>query len=190
MPSVLDARLHFARAVVIAALAAQLFPGSSLAGASEPPRPAEPSERELTQARRALREFDRFLDHHPLLEDELRINSALVGEESYLRANCELRDFLAANPEARVGLRLYPRYFLYRALLRQARVPLRFADVAQLKMVLDQQPDVERALSANPELIGSETFLKDHAALRDFLRQSPVLEQVFLPHEKVPAEKN
>src|ERR1017187_365769 len=185
MFSFLLTRPQYAKLVSVAVMAAQLLGWNTLARASEVPPPPAP----MTVVRRSLREFDRFLDHHPLLEDDLRLDPALTGDNAYLKKHAELCDFLSANPDVVLGLKHYPRYFLYRALLRQANAPLRYSEIAQLRALLDEQPALERALAANPEAIRDPTFLQEHPPLRDFLDQHVELGQVFLPcHE--PLAKN
>src|SRR4051812_9009750 len=66
---------------------------------------------QLAAVHHALREFDRFLDHHPLLEYELRQEPALVRDGRFLHKNCELSEFFADNPQVVPGLQYYPRYF-------------------------------------------------------------------------------
>jgi hypothetical protein len=172
-------RQQFAKLVAAAFMAVQLLGWITLADASDVSPPTA-----LPVGRRALREFDRFLDHHPLLESELRLNPALTGDNAYLKKHAELRDFLGANPEVIRGLGHHPRYFLFRALLRQASSPLRYSDIAQLREVFDAQPDLERALVQNPEAIRDPAFLQEHAVLRDFLIQHPVLGFEYLPWDQ------
>lgn len=144
----------------------------------------------LRTVHRALREFDRFLDHHPLPEDDLRLNPNLITDRTYLGKNLALNDFLTANPEVVRGLKINPRYYLFRALLRQASVPVRYADIVQFKGVLDAQPEMEQALNRDPESIRSPTFLRAHAPLHDFLNQHPILRNAFFSHEDLPVKKN
>lgn len=161
------------------------------AAQADDPAAASPSaHQEHSEARLALRELDRFLDHHPLIEADLRLNPALVGDANYLRSNPDLRDFLRGNSGVQSGLQIYPRYFLFRALLRQASAPLRFADIAPLKELLDRQPEIEARLVANPGLIRDAAFLAAHSALQEFLRRNPALERVFLPHEPNPTQSS
>lgn len=178
-------RPPFARLALLVIAVAQFFGCVALAQTGTNPPPAAP----LLAVRRAMREFDRFLDHHPLLEDELRLRPALVDDVAYLGRSPELGDFLAANPGVRAGLKLHPRYFLYRALQRQAETPLRFSEIAQLKEVLDAQPALERALNRDAHLIRNPAFLEAHAPLRDFLTDHPELGRVFLPRAEVLAGK-
>lgn len=131
--------------------------------------------------RQALREFDRFLDHHPLLEDDLRLTPRLVTDATYLNENPELKEFLDAHPHTLTGLKMFPRYFLYRALIRQANGPLRYVEIAQIKELLDKNPAIERALLEKPQRIREPIFLHDHAAFQAFLVQHPTLGRVFLP---------
>jgi hypothetical protein len=189
MFSSLLGRIHLVKLTTIVVMAAQLLGWVTLAQASDAPPPVVPPPDELTTVRRALREFDRFLDHHPLLEDDLRLNPALIRDSNYLKKNPELRTFAGANPDVLSGLKIFPRFFLFRAVLREANAPLRYADIAQLKDVLDQQPALERALNQNPELIRDPAFLQAHAPLREFFTQHAALGQVFLPRREFPAKR-
>ena len=184
MFSFLLLRPYLARSLAIALMAAQLLGWITLARASDTSLTAA-----LPAVRRSLREFDRFLDHHPLLEHELRLDPALTGDNAFMERHAELRDFLGANPGVVQGLKHYPRYLLYRALLRQASGPLSYSDIALIREVFDAQPDLERALVQNPEAIRDPAFLEEHARLRDFLARHPALGQVFLPCNK-PSAKN
>lgn len=156
-------------------------PAGSTASLSAPPLPTS-----RPAVWRALREFDRFLDHHPLLEDQLRVHPQLSTNQAFLKENPELSDFLRANSKVAEGLKIYPRYYLNRALLREASAPVSFQALAPFKDLFQQQPELERALTRNPELIRDPVFLESHPALRDVLVQHPVLAQVFLPPSVPP----
>lgn len=145
------------------------------------PTPTTPAPSALPEIRRALREFDRFLDHHPLLEDELRCTPALATREPFLERQPALQSLLLANPLVKEGLAIYPRYFLNRALLRQASAPLAFADLAPFKEFFVQHPAIAQALTSRPELIRDTAFLTAQPALHDFLVRHPPLARVFLP---------
>lgn len=188
MFSSLLSRLHPAKLATVVLLAAQMLGWSAPAQSSDDPSAAMPPSNALITVRRALREFDRFLDHHPLLEDELRLKPALVADQAFLKKNPELHEFLRTNQEVPAGLGLYPRYFLHRALLRQANAPLRYSEIAQLKDILDANPTLELALVQKPESIRNADFLAAHAPLRDFLTIHPTLGPVFLPRRELPAK--
>ncbi|MEO6996211.1 MAG: hypothetical protein ABI273_21590 [Lacunisphaera sp.] len=170
-------------------LVGALTGASAVGGAKEDTSgPSAPAVRRTFH--RALREFDRFLDHHPLPEDDLRINPTLITDRSYLGQHTELNEFLAANPEVLRGLRVYPRYYLFRALLRQASIPVRYSEIAQLKRVFDIQPEVENALNRDPESIRSPTFLRAHAPLYDFINTHAILRNAFFSREDSLVQKS
>jgi hypothetical protein len=141
--------------------------------------PGSASPLALPAVRSDLREFDRFLDHHPLLEDQLRLDPKLTSQTVFLVRNLELGSFLKAHAGVAQGLSIYPRYYLNRALLRQANAPLSFHDLAPLKAVFQEDPKVERALIANPALIRDPVFLAAHLSLRVCLEQHPALGRVY-----------
>jgi len=169
--------------LTLALLMAALPSGPLAFGQTSAPAPATgaaPTSGSRPDVRRALREFDRFLDHHPLLEDDLRLDPQLTADRAFLEKNPELRDFLHANPNVAAGLKTYPRYFLNRALLRQASAPLSFAELAPFKALFQAQPELEQALKESPESIRDPLFLAAHPALHEVLLGHPALAQVFL----------
>jgi hypothetical protein len=166
------------------ATAALLLAVVSAAAQTAPPLQTaapSPTPDAVIAQRRALREFDRFLDHHPLLEDELRLNPALRTDARFLSTNPDLRRFLATAPELPAALQTYPRYFLYRALLREALAPLKHSEIARLGELLDKDPEMERTLVRRPAAIRDAPFLAAHPLLRSFLQTHPPLDHVFLP---------
>jgi len=174
-------RRRCAKRVGIALMAVLLSGGAARAQGGLPsPNVAHP------EIRHSLWEFDRFLDHHPLLETQLRLNPALAWDAAYPKKHPELGDFLRTNPVIVDELKRHPRYFLYRALVRQASAPLRYADMAQIREVLDVQPEVERALVLSPEAIRDPVFLQMHPLLWDFLARHPVRGFEFLPRSPSP----
>ena len=142
----------------------------------------------IVECRRALREFDRFLDHNPLLEDELRVDPQLTTSQVFLGKTPELRDFFSTNPLVYEGLKIYPRYFLNRALMRHASLPLSFANLAPLKELFLQQPELQKALTKTPESIRDPAFLDSHPALFAVIRQHRALAEAFLPASALSAK--
>jgi hypothetical protein len=153
--------------------------------ASNEPRPTPPPSAAVTDQRQAafqlLRELDRFLDHHPLIENDLRVRPSLLENAAYLGKNPALRQFVAVNPDVGTALKSTPRHFLHRALLREANVPLKWSEVAELDAFLNQFPAIEQQLVRNPALIRAAQFLEARPRLREFLEQNAVLARGFLP---------
>ena len=181
-------RPGIAKLTTIVLLGAQMLGWINLARAEgssfTPPLPPPKS---LYAVRRALREFDRFLDHHPLLEDQLRLDPALVTNQAFLSKTPELREFLGTNPRVDDGLNAYPQYFLNRGLLRQASAPVPFRELAPFKDLFQQDPKLKQELTENLELIRDSNYWESHVALRECILQHPALARVFL-NASVPPE--
>jgi hypothetical protein len=170
-----------ARLAGVAAIVVWLEAAATPALAAESTNPPPAVSDEMRRARQALRELDRFLDHHPLLEDDLRLAPARLGDADYLQSHPELRDFLAANPGVVPALAHEPRHILHRALMLQASEPLRWSEIVQLDPLLDAVAPLEHELARRPELIHDEAFQRTHARLRELLTAHPALGRAFLP---------
>jgi hypothetical protein len=183
MPILATFRRNFAR---LALFALCFTPGFlPRIEASDAPHPASPPPAAVTDQRPAtyelLRELDRFCDHHPLTENDLRVRPSLLENAAYLGKNPALRQFVAVNPDVGTALKNTPRHFLHRALLREANVPLKWSEVAQLDAFLNQNPAIEQQLVRNPALIRASQFLEARPRLREFLEQNAALARGFLP---------
>jgi hypothetical protein len=186
LPSLFHRLVGFvAAALVVTTVAGELPPVKRVAAAPVPPAP-----RAAAEQSRALRELDRFLDHHPLIEDDLRLKPKSTSDPHYLERNPELRDFLAAVPAVAPALRDHPRYFLFRALRREAPAPLKISELASLAELLDRYPPIEHELTRHPEAIHDPAFLKTHPALGDFLLEHPPLDRFFLPPHRSTATQH
>ena len=153
--------------------------------ASDQPSPNSPPPAAITDQRRAafqlLRELDLFLDHHPLIESDLRLDSCLLESAAYRAKHPALNQFLATNPDIGSVLKTEPRHLLHRALRREANVPLKWSEVAQFDAFLNQYPAIEQQLVRNPALILSPDFLAIRPRLREFLELNAALAHGFLP---------
>ena len=153
---------------------------------SSPPPPPTAIADERRAAFQMLRELDRFLDHHPLIEIDLRLDPMLLENAAYLESHPGLRQFLAANPDVSATLKSEPRHLLHRALLREANALLKWSEVIQLDAFLDRNPTVERQLVRDPALILTPDFLAAEPRLRDFLARNAALARGFLPATPTP----
>jgi GrpB-like predicted nucleotidyltransferase (UPF0157 family) len=64
--------------------------------------------------RQELRNFDRFLDAHPEIAEDLRKNPKLIDDQNYLANHPALNDFLAKHPGVRKEVAENPRLFMRR----------------------------------------------------------------------------
>jgi hypothetical protein len=183
MLSFMRSRPGFAKALLLLLLAVQAAGVIARIWASAAPSGPAGQASALAERRPsaadATRALDRFLDHHPLLEEKLRVSPGLVHDADFLVQNPELRDFARSNPEAVTALNADPRHLLYRALFRQANASLHLREFEVFGELFDHEPPLERALSENPECIRDPEFVKRHLALKEFLLQRPRLAAVF-----------
>jgi hypothetical protein len=109
------------------------------------------------------------------------LDVTLLENEAYLDRNPPLRQFVATHPAMGATLQSEPRHLLHRALLREANVPLKWSEAAQLDVFLDQHPAIERQLVTDPLLICTARYLAAEPQLRAFLAQNAALSRGFLP---------
>ena len=130
---------------------------------------------------RQLCQLDRFLDHHPLIENDLRLTPSLATDNAYLGSNPALQHFLTADPEVIGSLQSEARHLLHRALIRESNTPIQETDVAQLDPLFAEQPAIERQLVEDPARIRDSTYVALHPELGAFLEGHPFLKHVFQP---------
>ena len=61
-----------------------------------------------------LKKFDKFLDKHQGIENDLRANPSLVNDAQYLSNHKDLEGFLRKNPKITADLSNNPNYFMNR----------------------------------------------------------------------------
>jgi phage-related protein len=130
------------------------------------------AEKDIT--RQELLNFDRFLDSHPAIDQELKKNPALVNDTAYLSAHPELKEFLGTHPGVREEIRENPRIFMN----REERFDRSGRDITRQELqnfdgFLDKHPNVEQDLKKNPKLLNDAAYLSAHPELKQFLETHP-----------------
>jgi hypothetical protein len=136
-----------------------------------------------------LKAMDAFLDSHAVIDDELRQHPGLADNPDFLKNHPEYAAFVAEHPGVADQLKEHPRYFVRRALVVQRRQPITPAEVKKLDAFLDQHPDVEQALEANPKLADDPKFVADHPELRKFLNDHPKVNGALASKPKATLQK-
>jgi hypothetical protein len=130
--------------------------------------------------------FDAFLDHHPLVAQQLSVNPGLVRNEEYLERHQDLRNFLNTNPAVRDELTETPGWFMQRETqyrtLESTNGGLNRVEMDNLDRYLDTHPDVARELAARPGLADNHEYLEQHPELREFLGRHPGVWSQFRAH--------
>ena len=133
---------------------------------------AQLGDRDIT--RQELLNFDRFLDSHPKIEQDLEKAPALVNNSTYLSAHPELKEFLSTHPGVREEIRENPVGFMN----RERRFDSSGRDITRQELqnfdgFLDKHPNIEQDLTKNPKLMNDSTYLSAHPELKQFLNTHP-----------------
>jgi len=124
--------------------------------------------------RQELLNFDRFLDSHPAIENDLKQKPSLVNDATYLSAHPDLKQFLATHPGVREEIHENPRAFMN----REQRFDRSGRDITRQELqnsdgFLDAHPNIEQDLKKNPKLLNDATYLSVHPELKQFLDTHP-----------------
>jgi len=124
--------------------------------------------------RDAMARFDRFLDSHPEIAEQVRKNPSLVDDHNFVNNHPALQDYLRDNPGARDELRQNPDAFMQQ--------PQRFDDndrgrdtrsVADFTRFMDSHREVAEQIRRNPSLADNRQFIENHPDYQDYLRDNP-----------------
>jgi phage-related protein len=155
----------------------------TLPASAQPSVPQDlPHDEDTTRAQYAA--FDRFLDSHPEVAEQLRKDPALMRNDEFREDHPALQEFLQQHPGIREEFEENPNAFMR----QQERFDRRDdgsdrdvtrAQLARMDQFLDSHPEIAEQLRKNPDLMKSDQFAKTHPALQEFLRQHPGIREEF-----------
>src|SRR6202046_4530995 len=130
--------------------------------------------------RREAANFDRFLDDHREIGEQVRKNPSLVDNRDFVRNHPALQTYLQDNPGVRDQLRQDPNAFMHQedAYNRDANMRDRDADagrdngrrdVASFDRFLDGHREIAEQIRKDPSLLDNRDFVHDHPALQAYL---------------------
>jgi GrpB-like predicted nucleotidyltransferase (UPF0157 family) len=148
-----------------------------------------PQDRDSDMTRQQLATFDRFLDSHPELAEQLRKDPTLVNNEEFVENHRDLQQYLQQHPEVREELQQNPNAVMHqeqryerREDREQDRAPNRDRDrnpditrgeLVNMDRFMDSHPEIAEQLRQNPSLVNDKKFVEGHPALQQFLAQHP-----------------
>lgn len=142
--------------------------------------------REDDRDRQELANFDRFLDGHREIADQLRRDPSLVDNQDYLKGHPELQDYLDQRPELRRQIDENPDAFMRAEDRYDRRDNDRDRDpdadrdrqeLANFDRFLDSHRETAEQLRRDPNLVNNQEFLKNHPELQQYLQQHPEISQ-------------
>lgn len=146
-------------------------------------RPAPPPDRD--DARPEVASFDRFLDEHREIGEQVRKDPSLCDNRDFVRDHPALDSYLRDNPGVRDQLRQDPNAFMQQADLfnrdaslrdRDSGVPDRDAsrgDAANFNRFLDGHREIAEQVRKDPTLCDNRDFVHNHPALQAYLQDNP-----------------
>jgi hypothetical protein len=126
-----------------------------------------------------LRSFNRFLDDHREIGEQLRKDPSLVDNRQFLKDHPVLESYLKDHPAVRQQLQQDPNAFMrnedHYAETRDRNTERR--DLANFDRFLDGHPQIGEQLQKDPSLVDNSQYLKDHPQLQSYLQDHPAVRQ-------------
>jgi hypothetical protein len=132
--------------------------------------------------RRELAGFDRFMDGHPELAEQLRKDPSLLDNREFVEKHPALQTYLQEHPGAREEIKENPDAFM-RAENRYDRQEDRRDDrrdgdithreLASFDRFADSHPEIGEQLRKDPSLVDNREFVEKHPALQTYLQEHP-----------------
>lgn len=132
--------------------------------------------------RRDVASFDRFLDGHREISEQVRKDPSLLDNRSFVQNHPELQTYFQENPGVRDQIRQDPNAFMRQedAYDRDTNMRDRDAgagrdarDVASFDRFLDGHREIAEQVRKDPSLVDNRNFVQDHPALQAYLQDNP-----------------
>jgi hypothetical protein len=141
-------------------------------------RDATHGDRDRDTTRGELASFDKFLDSHREIAEQVRKNPSLVDNPEFVKSHPELQTYLQQHPGVREEIKENPNAFMRQEDRFDRREDARDRDVnreelARFDNFLDSHREIAEQLRKDPSLVDNHEFVKNHPALQAFLQQHP-----------------
>src|SRR5215467_14826705 len=145
--------------------------------ATPAPEPTNPAADRAEDNREALGQFDKFLDTHPQVRQDLRSNPSLASDPSYLAQHPDLQTYLNQHPGLDKRITANPEGVLNREtrLNREQNASRDAHALGSFDRLLDQHPEFAKDLRQNPNLINDPNFVSQHPQLQQYLQNHPAV---------------
>jgi len=134
--------------------------------------------------REELARFDKFLDSHREIAEQLRKDPSLVDNREFVKNHPALQTFLQQHPGVSEELKENPNAFMReqdRFDRREDRMGMdRDASherMAKFGEFLGSHSNISEQLSKDPSLVKNEEFMANHPELKEFLKAHPDVQQ-------------
>jgi len=140
------------------------------------PQNSARNDQDTTRAQ--LARFDRFLDSHPEVAEQLRKDPSLVKNEEFRKNHPALQEFLQQHPGVREEFAENPNAFMRQEQRFDRREDGRdhdpsVRDLANFGQFLSGHSGMAQQLSKNPSLANNQKFIDSHPELQQYLTAHP-----------------
>ena len=141
--------------------------------------------------RRELANFDRFMDSHPEIAEQLRKDPSLAKNKEFVENHPALREYMQQHPEVREEISENPSSFLHqeeRFDRREGQPSQRRDDdvtrreLSNFDRFMDSHPEVAEQLRKDPSLVKNKEFVENHPALQEYMQQHPEVREEISEH--------
>jgi hypothetical protein len=175
-------RSHRNTGLALLALTACFYLSKPTAAQSAPAQDTKPVQ-DRDANREELANFDRFLDSHREIADQLRKDPSLVDNREFVTNHPALQTYLQDHPAVRQAIRQNPDSFM-RAEDRLDRRDgtdrdrdANRAELANFDRFLDSHRETSEQLRKDPSLVDNREFVKNHPALQAYLQDHPAVRE-------------
>ena len=126
-----------------------------------------------------LASFNRFLDSHPEIAEQIRKNPSLCDNAQFLKNHPALQSYLQQNPGVRQQLQQNPNAFMQaedrfeRGQGGQDQMGRDQRELASFDHFLSDHREIAEQLRKDPSLVDNSQFVKTHPALQTYLQDHP-----------------
>jgi dsDNA-binding SOS-regulon protein len=168
------------------------------AGGQSAPDPNRPVQDNDT-TRQELANFDKFLDSHREIAEQLRKNPSLVNNQEFVKNYPALQTYLQDHPAVREEIRENPNAFMEAENRYDRQVAIQDRDanrdrdpnrqtdnrardtnrqeLANFDRFLDNHRETAERLRKDPSLVDNQEFVKSHPALQTYLQDHPAVRE-------------
>jgi hypothetical protein len=136
--------------------------------------------------RRDVASFDRFLDQHREIAQQVRKDPSLLDNRNFVQNHPELQTYLQDNPGVRDQIRQDPNGFMRQEDAYDHDTNMRDRDtgagrdndrrdVANFDRFLDGHREIAEQVRKDPSLLDNRNFVQDHPVLQAYLQDNPAV---------------
>jgi hypothetical protein len=168
---------HCNTGLALLALTTCFYLSKPAAAQSAPAQDTRPAQ-DRDANREELANFDRFLDSHREIADQLRKDPSRLDNREFVTNHPALQTYLQDHPGVREAIRQNPDSFMRAEDRLDRREDDRSrdanrAELANFDRFLDSHRETSEQLRKDPSLVDNREFVKNHPALETYLQDHP-----------------